>query len=279
MGDSLINQTLHESYLIERLVAEGGMGVVYEAAHLRLARRFAIKVLTPAAVAQSGAAQRFEKDWSMVSSLQHRHIVDPTDFFMLPDGRPVLVTEMLTARTLSERVSEKGRFEVGETSVILRQICNGLQVAHKKRLVHGDLRPKKVLLCKTREKDDFVKIIGFGTTKLVSPEKLPVEELAYLAPEQAVTSGEPKVDHRADAYSVAAMIFEMLTGRAPLMAETPAELRNKVLEEEPPLLRTVREDIPEPVEYVIAKSLRKEPQRRYPSLGALSREFSSTLSV
>lgn len=279
MGDSLINQTLHDGYLVERLVAEGGMGVVYEAAHLHLARRFALKVLTPEAVARSGAAQRFEKDWSAVSALQHRHIADATDFFVLGDGRPVLVTEMLTARTLSERVAEKGRYEVAEASVILRQLCNGLQVAHKKRLVHGDLRPQKVLLCKTREKDDFVKIIGFGTTKLLDPDQWPVDELAYAAPERITLEGEPKVDHRADAYAVAAMVFEMLTGRPPLMAQGAGDLRKKVLEEEPPLLRSLREDVPESVEYVIAKSLRKEPARRYPSLGALSREFSSTLSV
>ncbi len=271
--DALINQILHDTYRVEKLLAGGGMGDVYEAAHIKLSRKYALKVVSAEAAKNPAVVERFLTSWSTLSAMNHRHIAEATDYFEMPDGRPVLVMELLTGETLAHRIKYKGKVEVAEAALILRQVASGLQTAHKKRVVHADLRPEKILFCKTREKDDFVKIVGFGATIGASGNH------QYLAPELVEFDGTGRLDHRIDEYSVAAMLFEMLTGRPPLHADDAAALRTKIKDEEPPKLREVRADIPEPVEYVIAKSLRKEPQRRYPSMGALSREFASTLAM
>jgi eukaryotic-like serine/threonine-protein kinase len=191
MGDvnGLIGQVLHDTYRIDRLLGEGGMGAVYAASHLRLARRFAIKMLFPAVAEHPEAMARFKREAEVTSALGHPNIVEVIDFYHMPDGTPYLVMELLEGEDLGARLLRTGRLPLDEAASILRQATSGLQAAHQLGIIHRDLKPQNIFLCRRREGGSLVKVVDFGISKVLGSRSSMTKTHAllgtpnYMAPE------------------------------------------------------------------------------------------------
>jgi serine/threonine protein kinase len=271
--DPLVGKVLGEAYQITRLVGEGGMGRVYEAKHLRLKqRRFAVKVLHPELARDPEIVARFQREAESASSIGHPNVVDVYDVHKTHDGVPYMVGEFLEGQEFGGRIDEKGRIDVPTAVHITRQVCRALSAAHKRGIVHRDMKPENVFLVDF-DGEISVKVIDFGISKVGQTGKTNLTKTgmimgtpSYMSPEQA--RGD-KVDRRTDVYAVGAMLYHALTGKKPFDTDDPASTLSLVLTEEPERPRKVNADIPEGLELVVQKAMAKEPADRYATMEEL----------
>jgi serine/threonine-protein kinase len=268
---SLINTTVG-NYRVTKLLGEGGMGAVYLGEHPVIGRKVAIKVLHTALAADKDIVSRFFNEARAIHLIGHPNIVEILDFGQTPDGQPYFIMEFLTGESLNEIVS-RGPIGAPEVAVIADQMCRALSAAHAKGIVHRDLKPHNVQLI---EKDGapFVKILDFGVAKiLAAPDgsqsvKTRTGSLMgtplYMSPEQCKGAG--LLDHRTDIYSLGVMIYEMLAGRPPFMAEGIGELFAKHMLEEAPSILDFAPQTPPTMAAAVMKSLNKELDDRFPSM-------------
>jgi eukaryotic-like serine/threonine-protein kinase len=269
---SLINQTIG-NYRVSRLLGEGGMGVVYLAQHPVIGRKVAIKLLHVALARDQDIVSRFFNEARAIHMIAHANIVEILDFGQTTDGQPYFIMEFLEGEALSEAVA-RGPMTPEEVEAIGVQMCRALWAAHAKGIVHRDLKPHNVQLVPRPEGTPLVKILDFGVAKiLASPDgaqsvKTRTGSLMgtplYMSPEQCKGAGT--LDHRTDIYSLGVMLFEMLAGRPPFVAEGVGELFAKhMLEEAPPLL-DFAPNTPPHMAAAIMKCLQKEPRDRFQSM-------------
>lgn len=261
---------LKETYRIVRLVAAGGIGAVYEAEHVRLHRTVAIKVLQERFAHDEMALDRFYQEAEVVGQLGHPHIVQVFDMDRAPSGEPYLVMEFLRGETLAERLDRESFIPVSSAVHIASQIAGALAETHTHGVVHRDLKPANVFLVQAAGTEDFVKILDFGISKVSTRRQLTEDLTAvgtpnYMAPEQAqglVSS----IDHRTDQFALAALIYEMLTGRVAFDAGDIPTVMYRVVHVEPPPLTQVAAWIPANLEPVLERALSKRPADRYPTI-------------
>ena len=275
--DPLIGKVLGEAYQIVRLVGEGGMGRVYEARHLRLKeRRFAIKVLHPDLARDPEIVARFQREAESASAIGHPNVIDVYDVHKTHDGVPYIVGEFLEGQEFGGQIEKNGRVDVPTAVHVARQVCRALSAAHKRGIVHRDMKPENVFLV---EHDGVVtvKVIDFGISKVgqagqgtkrtnLTKTGMIMGTPSYMAPEQA--RGD-KVDHRADVYAVGAMLYHALTGKKPFDTDDPASTLSLVLTEEPDRPRKVNAEIPEGLELVVQRAMAKEVADRYATMEEL----------
>ena len=268
--DPLLGKVLGEAYQIVRLVGEGGMGRVYEARHLRLKdRRFAIKVLHPELARDPDVVARFQREAESASSIGHPNVIDVYDVHRTPDGVPYIVGEFLEGQEFGGELEHGGHIEIAKAVHVTRQVCRALTAAHRKGIVHRDMKPENVFLV-DRDGALAVKVIDFGISTAGQAGKTNLTKTgmimgtpSYMAPEQA--RGD-KVDHRADIYAVGAMLYHAVTGRKPFESDDPASTLSLVLTEEPERPRKINHQIPEALELVIQHAMAKAPEDRYQSM-------------
>ncbi len=256
-------------YRIDGKIGEGGMGVVYSATHPLIGKRAAIKVIAANLEAVPVVVERFIQEARSVNQIGHPNIVDVFAFGQLADGRNYFVMEYLQGESLRARLS-RSFMTVADAVQILDEIAAALEAAHEKQIVHRDLKPDNVFLASVRGGFINVKLLDFGIAKLTHGDggiaKTHTGELmgtpAYLSPEQARGRG---VDHRTDIYALGVMMFEMITGRIPFMAESSMDIVMMHVTEEPPRPSSIKPDIPPLIEQLILQMLDKDPDRR-PSL-------------
>jgi serine/threonine protein kinase len=273
--DPLVGKVLGEAYQVVRLVGEGGMGRVYEAKHLRLKdRRFAIKVLHPELARDAEVVARFQREAESASSIGHPNVIDVYDVHKTPDGLPYMVGEFLEGHELGMQLEHQSRVEVSTAVHIARQVCRALSAAHKKGIVHRDMKPENVFLVE-HDGAVTVKVIDFGISKVGQSGKTNLTKTgmimgtpSYMSPEQA--RGD-KVDHRTDVYAVGAMLYHTLTGKKPFETDDPASTLSLVLTEEPERPRKLNADIPEALELVVQRAMAKDVSDRYASMEELDR--------
>ena len=275
-SESRIGEVLAGTYRIESLLGEGGMGTVYEVAHLRVPRRFAVKVLNREVVGNRDIFERFRREAEIASAIGNKHIVQVLDFNHCADGSPYMVLELLRGEDLSQRIARLGRLDLLQTTTVVVQICDALSAAHAAGIVHRDLKPGNVFLIEDEGRDDFVKVLDFGISKVlhgldsVTRTGVVFGTPQYMAPEQA--QGKP-VDARTDLFSLGSIIFECLTGRPAFEGETPFAVAYKVCHEPATPLRSLAPDLPEQVERVVLRAMAKPPEGRYAGAGALADDF------
>ena len=278
-----IGKVFQDTYAVTDRIGEGGMGVVYEVSHLRLERKFAIKVLVKEAASHPEALARFQREARVTSGLGHPHIVEIVDFNVGPDGRPYIVMERLDGEALAARLKRTGRLDLSTAASITRQTTSALQAAHDKGIIHRDLKPENIFLCKRGIRDDYVKLLDFGISKVLDSKSALTrnESLigspAYMAPE-LVRKGSAKTEARADVYSMGVVLFEMLSGTVPFKAKTIYNLLYKIVNEDPPSLGALYPDVPPSVERVVARALRKNPDQRHGSMEELWKDLASALN-
>jgi len=274
-----IGQVIDNKYRVERLVGRGGMGSVFQATHLGIGRRVALKVLELSGAPALEVVTRFEREAQAAARIGNDHILDIFDFGSLPDGSRFIVCEFLDGETLASRL-ERQPMTPSELVPIARQLLNGLAAAHAAGVVHRDLKPDNVFLLRHKAGwADFVKIIDFGISKFqaTSGDESGMRMTAtgvvmgtpfYLSPEQA--RGGPDIDHRSDVYSVGVILYEAVTGRVPFQAQNFNELIFKIVLEEAPPPYTIAEGVDRDFSDIISKAMARDPRTRYQSAAELA---------
>jgi serine/threonine protein kinase len=257
-------------YQLEQKLGQGGMGVVYAAVHPMIGKRAAIKILKKELCADPGQLERFVDEARVVNQIGHPNIVDVFAFGEMPDGRSYFVMELLKGESLRARLAKK-RLTLDEVRNIVKPLARALQAAHDKGVIHRDLKPDNVFLVEAPDAEPTAKLLDFGIAKLAKNDHR-VEKTAtgaivgtpqYIAPEQA--KGYP-IDPRADIYALGAILFELLTGRPPFIADNAMEMVAKHLMEAPVRPSTIQRSIVPELDDLVLRMLAKTPDGR-PSLG------------
>src|SRR5262249_41115672 len=201
------------------------MGSVYEASHLRVPRRFAVKLLNPEAIGHRDVFERFQREAEIASSLGHDHIAQVFDFNYAEDGVPYMVLELLEGEDLSVRIGKKGSLTVAQTVALLEQVTDALEAAHGRGIVHRDLKPQNLFLCRRGGSDDFVKILDFGISKILHAPTMSTRTGMifgtpnYMSPEQA-EGRQSEIDRRTDIFALGTILYECLSGRVAFQSPT-----------------------------------------------------------
>src|SRR6185312_5739653 len=275
----LVGQILADRYRVVRLVGEGGMGQVYEAQHVNINKRFALKLLRPEIVSNGEAVARFRQEAWASSSIGHENIIEIEDFATLPSGSVYLAMEFLDGKALSERMREEPPLPFAESLDVMLQVVSGLAAAHDKGIVHRDMKPENIFLGQKYGRP-LVKILDFGIAKVSGAEgNRSLTRTGtifgtphYMSPEQALGK---TLDHRADIYSVGVIMYELFTGKVPFEAESFMGILTKHITTQPTPPRQVapERDISPAIEAVIMRALAKEPEERYQSMAELTAEL------
>ena len=277
-------------YYVRKLCGEGGMGRVYEAEHIDIGKRVALKILHPAYSQTPDLVERLRREARSASKIAHPNVVDVTDSGTTPDGAFFFVMEYLEGIELGELIYREKRLDIRRTLMIGAQICRALQAAHEVNVIHRDLKPENVLILRRDGQRDFVKVLDFGIAKSGSDSDLgesrggrrltqsgmTMGTPEYMAPEQA--SGKP-ADPRSDIYAVGGLLYEMLSGNPPYEGANFMEILHKKANGAPAPLSTVRNDVPPALENVIIKAMAKEPEARQQSMEALEKELQNVATL
>jgi serine/threonine-protein kinase len=286
-GRGLIGQVLGGRYVVNRVIGEGGMGVVYEAeqrlgAHTR---KVAIKTLHPALSRDRIQVSRFFRECGVVAQLEHPNTVRIYDFGEGPEQTLYIAMEFVHGRRLSD-VIEEGPMSVERVKNIVRQVCGALQEAHGFGIIHRDLKPDNIVLSERSSEPDYVKLLDFGIATNVGVDAATQTKLTqqgvvlgtppYMSPEQL--AGKP-LDARSDIYSLAVICYEMLTGRLPFEADSAVEWARKHLTEQPREMHTVVDrPIASEAEGAVMRALSKDPAARQATANEFYREFSAAVA-
>lgn len=266
-AQKLVGKVMEGKYKIERVLGEGGMGVVYEANHNLIGRRLAVKVLHPDVSSMQDLVERFYNEARTAAAIGHEHIIEITDMGS-HDGSPFIVMEFLEGHALTDLMHERV-FSVNEAVAISLQVLDALNACHATGVIHRDLKPDNIHIL-NKSGRQFVKILDFGISKLKTPE---VQDMHltrtgtvlgtpyYMAPEQA--AGKKDQDHRIDIYAAGVILYEMLTGALPYTGDNYNALLAAILTEDAPPPRTYNPDIPVELENVILRATAKQPAQRY----------------
>lgn len=278
--DPYIGQVVDSRYHVEKVLGEGGMGVVYRCRHTIIGKKVAMKVLRADLARNSEVTERFLNEAKSASSIGNPHIIDISDFGRLPDGSTYFVMEYLEGEALATLVDKGGPVPAARLLHIAEQLAEGLYSAHEAGIVHRDLKPDNIFLI-PRAGEDFVKILDFGIAKASSTEgKLTQAGQVfgtphYMSPEQA--AGSP-IDHRADIYSLGIILYEMACGTVPFDADSFMGILTQHMYKSPPPLGSIGakpQASPPGLEAIILKCLSKRREQRYPTMHALLEDLHS----
>jgi serine/threonine protein kinase len=263
-----LSGTTMNGYQLVRKVAEGGMGVVYEAQQLNLSRKVAIKVLSEQLASRKEFVQRFQREARAAAALNHPHMVQVHDFGET-EGFCYLVMEFVEGQNLSDYIDDHGKMTVPDALEIIEQSAHALKAAHQQGIVHRDVKPSNLMLTP----DGRVKISDLGLSKnLAEASDLTLSGIGmgspyFMAPEQA--SDAKGVDHRADIYALGLTLLFLLTGKRPFDGNTPYSIILSHANKPLPQGKDLGTDLPAEVDAVIQRMAAKDPDNRYPDYDAL----------
>lgn len=272
-------QFIGGSYKLLALAGEGGMGSVYRAAHTVLARQCAIKFLAPSMVSQE-TWHLFQKEAKIISSLTHQTICQIYDLGIHEGVLPYYAMDYIDGVTLDDIITTQGPLSVGAAIELYLKVLDGLSYAHRRGVIHKDLKPANIMIDQTGDGEIHVKILDFGISDLNEPvgkggkRKRATEDVgilgsaAYMSPEQFRGWD---IDKRSDIYNLGCSLFETLAGLPPFLADTFDELEHKQMTEPSPLLTEATGlFFPPEIEAVVKKCLEKSPSRRYQSASEMA---------
>jgi len=272
-------EVLAGKFRIERVLGEGGMGIVLAAHHLHLGRTVAIKLLKPEALRHKEIVARFANEARSASRIQSEHVARVLDVGALEGGEPYMVMEYLEGSDLAKHVKRGGPLPIEDAVEYLLQACEALAEAHVAGIVHRDLKPANLYLTRRADGSSCVKVLDFGVSKAALASADPAFQNmtqtdsvlgtpGYMAPEQLRSSKH--VDARTDIWALGVILHELLTGHLAFHATTAPEMYAAILGSPPEPLRQARPDAPPGLEAVIAHCLEKDPARRFSSVGELA---------
>jgi hypothetical protein len=258
----LTGTVLGAKYRIGRKIGSGGIGVVYAAEHVTLGHEVAVKVLRGAAARDGGEIARLRREAYIQVHVEHPNVVRVLDLDQMPDGSIYVIMERLIGRSLADKLSRDGLLAPGHAITIFSHVCRALDAAHRKDVVHRDLKPGNIFLCE----DGVAKVLDFGMSKLATAESLTQAGYTlgtpeYMAPEQCIGA---QVEARTDIYALGVMMYEALTGELPIVASSRRELLDLHQRQIPTPMRQRRPDlpIPEALDQTVMKCLKKRVNER-----------------
>jgi len=266
----MIGKTIRQYQVIDK-IGEGGMGAVYKAEDSTLNRLVALKTLSGHLTEDAEAQERFIREAQSASSLNHPNITTVHEFIEDEDTR-LICMEYVEGKTIRDMV-ESGIVSVRKAIDIIIQAAEALEAAHNKGILHRDVKSANIMV----NMEGRVKVMDFGLAQLAGTSQLTrtgttMGTLSYSSPEQI--SGR-SVDRRSELFSLGVVFYELLTGQLPFKATNEAEVLFSIINNEPPQLTSLREDIPEQVEAVVSKMLEKDAALRYQTCGDFIDELKS----
>ncbi len=271
-------EILAGKYRVERVLGQGGMGVVVAAMHLQLEQRVALKFVLPEAVQSPEAIERFSREARAAVKLRSEHVARVLDVGTLENGAPYMVMEYLDGRDLGQEVDARGPLPYLEAAEFVLQACEAIAEAHGIGIVHRDLKPQNLFLARRVDGRPLVKVLDFGISKFNGAQSGDSMSLTkthavmgspnYMSPEQLRSARG--VDARTDIWALGVILYELLTGKVPFVATSVTELCAMVLQDTPRPLREVRPDVPLALGDLITRCLEKDPNQRFQSVASLA---------
>ncbi len=260
---------IDDKYIIGRTIGSGGMGTVYEAVHKKLKSKVAIKLLHNKYAKSSKIIKRFHQEAKLAAEIEHDNICKVIDHGTDKKGAPYLVMPMLSGESLAEILSGKKKISLMRIVDIACQTLSALEAAHKENIVHRDLKPDNIFVTKVGDREDFVKLLDFGISKVLEKESqssltstgMVLGTAYYLAPEQA--RGAKNIDCRVDIFAMGVILYEALTGKRPFEGDSYNEIVFKIAGEPVKMPRLLNPAIPKSVEHVILKAMSVDPNDRF----------------
>ncbi len=270
----MIGHVLGGRYEIMERIGGGGMALVYKAHDILLNRKVAVKILRQQFVHDEEFIRRFRREAQSAASLSHPNVVSIYDVGRENETH-YIVMEYIEGTNLNEKIKDMAPLQVEEAVHIASQICDALDHAHHNQIIHRDIKPHNILI----GKNGRVKVTDFGIARAAKSTDITqtgsvIGSVHYFSPEhaQGVSQGE-----KSDIYSLGIVLYQMLTGKLPFLGESPISVALKHLQEEVEEPRKVNPLIPQSVENIILKAMRKKPQERYDSAGEMLKDLETCL--
>jgi serine/threonine protein kinase len=264
-------------YDLQEQIGDGGMAIVYRAIDTLLGRQVAVKMLRSQFTSDEEIVSRFRREAQSAASLSHTNIVNIYDVGVTDGNEYYIVMEYVDGPTLKEVIRERGPLPVTEVIDITDQICDALEQAHDRNIIHRDIKPHNILLTKT----GHVKVTDFGIARAISGNTITHQytqsvlgSVHYLSPEQARGGA---TDFKSDIYSLGIVMYEMLTKQLPFSGDSPVSVALKHLREPFTEPRELNPKIPQSVENIILRCLVKSPDARYPNMRAVKVDLKDAL--
>lgn len=271
--DRVTGKTLDAKYRIEGFLKRGGMGAVYRGTHLMLGKPVAIKLIKPELVSSKEVVERFLREARAAAQLAHPNIVTVHDLGQTTDGTLYIAMELVDGRSLKEIIQKEGPWEPARAVRLGKAIARALALAHRKGVVHRDLKPQNIMVSRDADGEEIPKLLDFGIARTLEPDTPALTSTGvvlgtphYMSSEQA--KGLP-ADARSDLYALGIILYEMLAGRVPFDDTSIPSLLVKHMSEPPAPPTSVRPSIPRGLEAVVLRCLEKEPDARYQTAEAL----------
>jgi serine/threonine-protein kinase len=275
-------EILAGKYRVERVLGEGGMGIVVAAFHLALEQRVAVKFLRKDVAHRGDAAERFRREARAVARIQSEHVARVLDVGEMEDGETYIVMEYLDGNDLAEEMRKRGALPLAESIDIALQIADAVSDAHASGIVHRDLKPANVFLVRRSDGTRLAKVLDFGISKsllLDSASNVSLTQTStvmgsplYMSPEQMRSARD--VDGRTDIWALGAILYESLAGAPPHSGASLPEICTSLLHDTPRPLESLRSDLPPGLAAVIMRCLAKDRADRFPSM----RDFTLALA-
>jgi serine/threonine-protein kinase len=268
-----VGETIAGKYRVERVLGEGGLGVVVRAQHLELQTRVAIKTLVDR---DEEAIERFMREARAAVRLKGEHVAKILDVGTLKSGTPFMVMELLDGEDLG-CLLDRGPLAAPDAIALVLQACEGLAEAHALGIVHRDVKPRNLFLTRRPDGSQLIKVLDFGIAKLFSPEQKDKALTAttavlgsppYMSPEQVRATRN--TDVRTDIWSLGVTLYELLTQRLPFDGPTPLDIVAKILKDPPTPIREQASEVPEAVASILEKCLEKDAAGRFPNVHDLA---------
>jgi serine/threonine-protein kinase len=257
-------------YRVERILGQGGMGVVVEARHIQLDERVALKFLLPEYAKVTEAAGRFLREARNAVKIKSEHVARVTDVGELESGAPYMVMEYLEGSDLSGVLANTGVLTVPDACDYIIQGCEAIAEAHSYGIIHRDIKPANLFLSKRPDGSGIVKVLDFGISKNstgvdnLTKTATSMGSALYMSPEQMKSTRS--ADHRTDIYALGISLYELLVGRQPFYAETLPALCIEIYSGDPTPIRSVRPDIPEGLAQVLERAYARDRANRFQSI-------------
>ncbi len=265
-------------YELVRLIGRGGMGTVWDARHVSLGTRVAIKFIDVEYTDSQEARTRFDNEARAAATIQSKHAIQIFDHGVTDDGKPYIVMELLQGEALDARLERLHRLPLAETARILRQVCRALGRAHERGIVHRDLKPENIFLVRTPDDDDEIaKVLDFGIAKFkkmdgqsgVSGSGVTSSTKTgavlgtpfYMAPEQA--RGLRDIDHRVDLWAIGVIAYKCVCGVLPFQGVSVGDLLVKICTTPAPVPSKLAPNVGAAFDAWFLRALEKEPARRF----------------
>ena len=271
-----IGSIVADKFRIERVLAEGGMGLVVAATHIQLEQTVALKFFRGDLRSSGEPLLRFMREAKAAAQIKSEYVARVLDVGVTDDGTPYMVMEYLEGEGL-EKVVARGPLPIRSAVEYAIQACEGLAEAHARGIVHRDIKPSNLFLTERSPGWRTIKILDFGISKVSLAQasnittnlNLVMGTPCYMSPEQFQSAAG--VDQRSDIWSLGSTLFEMLTGRPPFDPGLPLlALAESIVKKEPPSLRELRPDVPQELVDAISRSMAKDRERRFPSAAGLA---------